>query len=463
MATVITINQQPQDTTAVNGEAMFAVSATINDDSALSYQWQKSDDGVTFANVSGATSATLSLTGLTAADDNGDQYRVIVDSPSVEPVTSDAATLTVPVFDFTNPTTSFSGMYTSLAYTDGPSHGQGNYAFSGGVLAPNGKVVLVPWHSAVIGLYDTNSNTYANGPAHGHSSNGLVPGLGHYKGGVLSPDGRVIFVPSKNSTVGIYDPYENTFTTIESERSLAAGAVTSAGKVVFAPSQLSDIGLYDLSLGTFSQLPVPPTQVGEGGFGGCVLLPNSEQVVFVPGDNRQIVVYDASDDSYSEVAASGPLFQNQEAAGFSWKGDENGVNFAFSGGVLAPNGKVIFVPFTSGVVGVFDPVAGTYSDGPPHGKGISRPFSGGVLMPNGRVVLVPYRSSVVGVYNPAQNTYSDGPAHGKPEYAFSGGVLSPNGKIILAPFMSGAIGILTPSPLLSVSASTAMSPYLNKF
>ena len=47
-----------------------------------------------FLPISGETAATLNLTGLTSADD-GERYRVVVDSPSVEPVTSDTATLTV--------------------------------------------------------------------------------------------------------------------------------------------------------------------------------------------------------------------------------------------------------------------------------------------------------------------------------------------------------------------------------
>jgi hypothetical protein len=45
--------------------------------------------------VSGATSATLSLTSLTNASDNNDQYRVVVSAVDASPVTSSAATLTV--------------------------------------------------------------------------------------------------------------------------------------------------------------------------------------------------------------------------------------------------------------------------------------------------------------------------------------------------------------------------------
>jgi hypothetical protein len=38
-------------------------------------------------------------------------------------------------------------------YTNGSTHGQGDNAFFGGVLAPNGKVILVPFNSDNIGIY----------------------------------------------------------------------------------------------------------------------------------------------------------------------------------------------------------------------------------------------------------------------------------------------------------------------
>jgi hypothetical protein len=47
-----------------------------------------------FANISGATSASLALTGLTSTN-NGDQYRAVVSAANAASVTSNAATLTV--------------------------------------------------------------------------------------------------------------------------------------------------------------------------------------------------------------------------------------------------------------------------------------------------------------------------------------------------------------------------------
>ena len=64
----------------------------------LTYQWQRAEAGSTnYKDLSGKTSAnTGSLTGLTVADDNGAQYRCVVNN-SIGGVTkiSTAGTLTV--------------------------------------------------------------------------------------------------------------------------------------------------------------------------------------------------------------------------------------------------------------------------------------------------------------------------------------------------------------------------------
>jgi len=74
--------------------ATLAVSAAVTTGVA-SYQWQVSTDaGTTWANISSATSSTLSLTGLTTAD-SGKRYRVTVSATGASSVTSQSATLTV--------------------------------------------------------------------------------------------------------------------------------------------------------------------------------------------------------------------------------------------------------------------------------------------------------------------------------------------------------------------------------
>jgi hypothetical protein len=74
--------------------ASISVSAYLAS-GTLTYQWQLSTDGGTnWANVSGATSATLSLSGLTTAD-SGKRYRCVVSATGVASVTTNSATLTV--------------------------------------------------------------------------------------------------------------------------------------------------------------------------------------------------------------------------------------------------------------------------------------------------------------------------------------------------------------------------------
>lgn len=94
----ITIGTQPANAAALEGEtATFTVAATATGGATLSYQWQKSDDaGANWSSILGATSATYTTAALTVADDDADQFRVVVSGTlGATPVTSTAATLTV--------------------------------------------------------------------------------------------------------------------------------------------------------------------------------------------------------------------------------------------------------------------------------------------------------------------------------------------------------------------------------
>ena len=93
--TVILISVQPANQTTVSGAATFAVTAAFSAGTGtLTYQWQrKTATGTRWTNVSGATSASLALTGQTETN-NGDQYRVVVSGGGAKAVTSKAAMLT---------------------------------------------------------------------------------------------------------------------------------------------------------------------------------------------------------------------------------------------------------------------------------------------------------------------------------------------------------------------------------
>jgi hypothetical protein len=95
-ANTITITSQPSNQTPSGGAATFSVTASVTS-GTLTYQWQRQARGTgSFANISGANSASLSLTGLTYTGNHQDNYRVVVSATDATSVTSNAASLTLP-------------------------------------------------------------------------------------------------------------------------------------------------------------------------------------------------------------------------------------------------------------------------------------------------------------------------------------------------------------------------------
>ena len=93
---IITFTTNNTDKTASGGAATFLVAVSVTNSGTAAFQWQRrTTSSGRFSNISGATSTSLALTGLTTAE-NGYQYRVKVTSDNGAPeVISDVATLTV--------------------------------------------------------------------------------------------------------------------------------------------------------------------------------------------------------------------------------------------------------------------------------------------------------------------------------------------------------------------------------
>lgn len=93
----VTISSQPSNITVTEGNsAKFVVGASGYP--VPTYQWQVStDNGSNWTNVSGATSAILTLTNVTVDGNNGSKYRCVITNTTeqVHTVTSSVATLTV--------------------------------------------------------------------------------------------------------------------------------------------------------------------------------------------------------------------------------------------------------------------------------------------------------------------------------------------------------------------------------
>jgi len=72
------ISSQPSGISVASGAtATFAVTAAVTDGGTLTYKWQKSTEGVTFADIVGATSASYTTPATSGADD-GDTFRCLI-------------------------------------------------------------------------------------------------------------------------------------------------------------------------------------------------------------------------------------------------------------------------------------------------------------------------------------------------------------------------------------------------
>jgi hypothetical protein len=319
-------------------------------------------------------------------------------------------------------------------YVAGPTTSA--YVYRGGVLAPNGKVVCIPYSAtAPIAVYDPINNTIDNS-----TTTNAIP----YCSGVLSPDGRVIFIPSNpNATIGRYDPYAVTKFSIGATAlgtaTYLSGVLANTGNIIFIPNSASSkIGIYNPLTNVWT---LSSQSTGAYSYLGGVLLPDGT-ILFVPATAAApIGIYNPSTDSYTSYASTTGLT-------------------TYRGGVLAPNGKVVLIPAPgSGFqLGIYDTTTQQFSLNST--VLTTEGYSAGVLSPNGKIILIPANTvTPIGIYDPVTDVLTNGPS---PSEAFWGAVLAPNGKIVCIPnAASTSIGLydtMQPVPL-----NIALSPWFNKF
>ena len=173
-------------------------------------------------------------------------------------------------------------------------------------------------------------------------------------------------------------------------------------------------------------------------FSGAALAPTGE-VVFAPYRSDNVGIYDPETNSYR----SGPPH-------------EEGSN-AFAGAALAPTGDIVFAPDESASVGIFDPLTEEYTSGPDHGAGGD--FNGAVVAPTGEVILIPRKADNVGIYDPVTEEYTAGPLHNEGSLVFNGGALAPTGEIIFAPINPDNVGIYDPETESYTSGATVSDSF----
>jgi len=307
--------------------------------------------------------------------------------------------------------------------------------WAGGVLTPSGKVVFVPYDSSYVGVYDPEFDKFTAGCY-------TTPGNYKWVTCVLTASGKVVFVPWGSRYVGIYDPESNTFNTCDMGASINArfggGVLAPSGRVIFVPAKHPNIGIYDPSLNTYAEKPL-----GLVGWQGGVLT-TSGKVIFVPRNTQLIGIYDPVSDSFATndtgVTDGGPY-------GSEYKGN-------WIGGVLSSTGKVVFVPFSSRYIGIYDPDTDSFRTKDTEDTTLGK-WVGGVLLSTGEILFVPYGVGYVGIYNEEEDTFTIKNTNHPTYTEWYYGVVLPSDKVVFVPFSSRYIGIIdTTKELISISLET---------
>ena len=267
-----------------------------------------------------------------------------------------------------------------------------------------------------------------------------------YTSGVLIPDGRVIFIPTFASTIGIFNPFTNSYSVGPSATGYSCGVLLPDGRVVCVPRNATNIGIYNPSANTMELVTPSESLVGTFKYQGAVLLPNGN-VAFIPNTANNIGIFNPTTMTFSVLTSNVPTSTNK-----------------YQGGVLLPDGRVICVPFSIGTIGIYTPAAdavglGTFTNTSVSATG----YSGGVLLPDGRVVFVPHAATTIGLYTPdtGEGTFTTAPditlASGN---KYIGGTLLPDGTVLFTNWGGTDIRLYDPianttsAPITGITANS---------
>ena len=253
---------------------------------------------------------------------------------------------------------------------------------------------------------------------------GAITGASKYVGGVLAPNGKIYFIAYGSTAVRVYDPDTGSSYTIGSATIASAfigGVLAPNGKVYGIPSNSSVVMEIDPSNDTIASFGALGATAGKW-WGG--VLAHDGKIYCAPNAAGNILVIDPVARTTSTIGSGLPVYNT---------------------GVLAPNGKIYFVPSSTTATGVLvlDVATGTYTTIGSLGATATK-YMGGALAPNGKIYCAPYNATDFLVIDPIANTVTQkGSVAGTAKYG--GAVLGPNGKIYCIPRTASSILVIDPS------------------
>lgn len=316
----------------------------------------------------------------------------------------------------------------STTYTQGPAHNEPDGAFKDACTLNDGRVLFAPSNSSSIGVFDPQDDSYNQV----FTNTYLDSVEDKYSDATLTDDGRVVFTPEDAPSIGIYDPSNGSFTRGDSHGHSGSGFFEGAtklsnGKIIMAPYGATEVGIFDPSgsgEGDYISGPSLPTSEFDKYIGAAVA--GNGNVIFAPYGETKIGIYNPSNDSFS----LGPDTSGQNQGGR-----------AYRGAVAADDGRVFFINRYADNAGVYDPSDGSFTQGPSL-ETIS--YNRGVKAPSGNIITAP-KSTEIALIDPT------GSGEGETKLLsatssndiFVGGAVDGNGRIIFAPNYSDYVGILS--------------------
>ena len=257
----------------------------------------------------------------------------------------------------------------------GLTPGVANWA--GGVLAPNGMIVGIPYNATtILSILPESTMFYSNGLAlNGIITGTPIPGTGKYIGGVLAPNGKIYCVPHNATQVLIIDPLALTYTlmagAIAGSAKYAGGCLsTFNGKIYCAPHDATDILVIDPSTDTWTQVASGLPAGSSKWYGICH---GADGYLYaIPSSSTDILRIDPSTDTTSVVSPALPATPNK-----------------YQGGCVGPDGKIYCAPYDSADYLVIDTLQQSWTAYAMGATGTNK-FSGLVHAVDGQLYGVPY-------------------------------------------------------------------------
>ena len=265
----------------------------------------------------------------------------------------------------------------------------------GGVLAPNGKIYCIPWQASNVLIIDPMTNTV---------DMSTISGLGggtKWHGGVLACNGKIYGIPYDSDTVLVIDPATDTFTTIPipgpgppdpgDPSKWYGGVLAPNGKIYCIPWKADYVMIIDPASDTVDPDAISFTAYADLKWTGGVLAING-QIYCIPQEPLRVLIIDPALNTV-ELVSNLPFEEDK-----------------WAGGVLGPDGKIYGIPRNYHSVLVIDPTENTVDPdgiplppGPPVDPLAEDKWTGGVLAPNGKIYCIPNDAESVLIIDPHSN------------------------------------------------------------